>query len=126
MTDSKRYLKKIRALLPVWGSYEKRFYQDIRANVTEYCMSHPDYTYADLEHEFSSPEEIVSQYLTSIDPDYLSRKLSFAKYVKATCTLLIALILIVIVSWNLFLYNARREFEETMPALEDTTIEYLN
>ena len=25
MNDSKRYLKKIRAILPVWGSYEKRF-----------------------------------------------------------------------------------------------------
>ena len=31
MNDSKRYLKKIRAILPVWGSYEKRFYKDIRA-----------------------------------------------------------------------------------------------
>ncbi len=94
MNDSKRYLKKIRAILPVWGSYEKRFYKDIRSNVTEFCMAHPDYTYSDLEHEFTSPEEIVSHYLTSIDPDYLSRKLSFAKYVKATCTVLISAILI--------------------------------
>ena len=31
MNDSKRYLKKIRAILPVWGSYEKRFYKDIRS-----------------------------------------------------------------------------------------------
>ena len=37
MNDSKRYLKKIRAILPVWGSYEKRFYKDIRSNVTEFC-----------------------------------------------------------------------------------------
>ena len=59
MNDSKRYLKKIRAILPVWGSYEKRFYKDIRSNVTEFCMAHPDYTYSDLEHEFTSPEEIV-------------------------------------------------------------------
>lgn len=51
MNDSKRYLKKIRAILPVWGSYEKRFYKDIRSNVTEFCMAHPDYTYSDLEHE---------------------------------------------------------------------------
>ena len=92
MNDSKRYLKKIHAILPVWGSYEKRFYKDIRSNVTEFCMAHPDYTYSDLEHEFTSPEEIVSHYLTSIDPDYLSRKLSFAKYVKATCTVLISAI----------------------------------
>lgn len=126
MNDSKRYLKKIRAILPVWGSYEKRFYKDIRSNVTEFCMAHPDYTYSDLEHELTSPEEIVSHYLTSIDPDYLSRKLSFAKYVKATCTVLISAILIAFLSWNLFLYNARREFEETMPAIEETTIEYIN
>ena len=38
MNDSKRYLKKIRAILPVWGSYEKRFYKDIRSNVTEFCI----------------------------------------------------------------------------------------
>ena len=60
MNDSKRYLKKIRAILPVWGSYEKRFYKDIRSNVTEFCMAHPDYTYSDLEHEFTSPEEVIT------------------------------------------------------------------
>ena len=108
MNDSKRYLKKIRALLPVWGSYEKRFYKDIQSNVTEFCNAHPDYTYADLVHEFNSPEENVSQYLTNIDPDYLSNKLSFKKYIKVTCVLLISTILIAVMSWNLFLYTARR------------------
>ena len=123
MNDSKRYLKKIRAILPVWGSYEKRFYKDIRSNVTEFCMAHPDYTYSDLE--FTSPEEIVSHYLTSIDPDYLSRKLSFAKYVKATCTVLISAILIAFLIWNIVLYNARQEFINALPANEDTTIEII-
>ena len=125
MNDSKRYLKKIRAILPLWGSYEKRFYKDIRSNVTEFCMAHPDYTYSDLEHEFTSPEEIVSHYLTSIDPDYLSRKLSFAKYVKATCTVLISAILIAFLIWNIVLYNARQEFINALPANEDTTIEII-
>lgn len=125
MNDSKRYLKKIRAILPVWGSYEKRFYKDILSNVTEFCMAHPDYTYSDLEHEFTSPEEIVSHYLTSIDPDYLSRKLSFAKYVKATCTVLISAILIAFLIWNIVLYNARQEFINALPANEDTTIEII-
>ena len=125
MNDSKRYLKKIRAILPVWGSYEKRFYKDIRSNVTEFCMAHPDYTYSDLEHEFTSPEEIVSHYLTSIDPDYLSRKLSFSKYVKATCTVLISAILIAFLIWNIVLYNARQEFINALPANEDTTIEII-
>ena len=125
MKDSKRYLRKVRALLPVWGSYEKRFYKDIRSNVTEFCMAHPDYTYSDLEHEFTSPEEIVSHYLTSIDPDYLSRKLSFAKYVKATCTVLISAILIAFLIWNIVLYNARQEFINALPANEDTTIEII-
>ena len=125
MNDSKRYLKKIRAILPVWGSYEKRFYKDIQSNVTEFCITNPDYTYADLEHEFNSPEEIVSQYLTNIDPDYLSRKLSFAKYVKVVCTFLISAIMIAFISWNIFLYNAHHEFTETMPTIEETTIEYI-
>ena len=54
MKDSKRYLRKIRTLLPVWGSYEKRFYKDIRSNVTEFCNVHPDYTYSDLGQLFAS------------------------------------------------------------------------
>lgn len=123
MKDSKRYLRKIRTLLPVWGSYEKRFYKDIRSNVTEFCNVHPDYTYSDLEHEFNSPEEIVSQYLMSIDTDYISRKLSFKKYVKAACVLLISAVLIAVISWNLFLYNARREFKERMSTFDGITIE---
>ena len=125
MNDSKRYLKKIRAILPVWGSYEKRFYKDIRSNVTEFCMAHPDYTYSDLEHEFTSPEEIVSHYLTSIDPVYLSRKLSFAKSVKSSCAVLISAILIAFLIWNIVLYNARQEFINALPANEDTTIEII-
>ena len=74
-------------------------------------------------HEFNSPEENVSQYLTSIDPDYLSNKLSFKKYIKVTCVLLISTILIAVMSWNLFLYTARREFKEIMSQFDGTTIE---
>ena len=85
-------------------------------------MAHPDYTYSDFEDEFGSPEEIVIQYLTNIDPNYLSKKLSISKYVKVTCTVLISVILIAFLIWNIVLYNARQEFINALPANEDTTI----
>ena len=71
---------------------------------------------------FGSPEEIVIQYLTNIDPNYLSKKLSISKYVKVTCTVLISVILIAFLIWNIVLYNARQEFINALPANEDTTI----
>ena len=33
--EQKRYLKEIKALLPVYGKYEKRFFRDIKDSISE-------------------------------------------------------------------------------------------
>ena len=71
MNDSKRYLKKIRAILPVWGSYEKRFYKDIRSNVTEFCMAHLISSMSSLHRKKSSVITLPVLILTIFPANFL-------------------------------------------------------
>ena len=45
--EQKRYLKEIKALMPVYGKYEKRFFHDIKDSICELDAEH--ITYGDCE-----------------------------------------------------------------------------
>ena len=41
--EQKHYLKEIKALMPVYGKYEKRFFHDIKASICELDAEHITY-----------------------------------------------------------------------------------
>lgn len=126
MNDIKRYKKDIRALFPVFESYEKRFYTDLIANITEYTKNHENTNYADLREEFGSPPKIICDYLSNVDPKYLSKKLRRSKYIKISCFFIVVACMITLCLWGRFYHRAYLDFYNALPAIEETTIETNN
>lgn len=58
-------------MFPVYGSYEKRFYTDLKNNIAEYTKKFPDANISDLESEFGSLANVIREYLSNVDSDYL-------------------------------------------------------
>lgn len=52
--EQKRYLKEIKALMPVYGKYEKRFFHDIKDSICELDAEH--ITYEMLCRKLGRPE----------------------------------------------------------------------
>ena len=123
MNDLNKYLKTIRSLFPVYGHYEKRFFSDLKNNLTEYAETHPNSSFSDLSQAFGSPASIISEYLSSVDTAYLSKQLSRTKHIRRTCICTIIALIIALAIGYAYTYKAYLEFEKALPAIEETTIE---
>ena len=71
--EQKRYLKEIKALLPVYGKYEKRFFRDIKDSISE--LESENITYEFLCKELGRPEDLIVNYYQEIDSHYLRKQL---------------------------------------------------
>lgn len=98
MNDVKRYLRNIRSVFPIYSSYEKRFYEDLKNSIEEYTYNAKINSFSDLENEFGSPTKIICDYLSSVDADYLSKQLSRIKYLRIIC---ISIVVVCIISLSI-------------------------
>lgn len=72
MTPIKHYIRDVRRLMSVYGRKEKRFLEDLKADLQNYSDEHPENSdYKSLIHEFGSPKETCIDYLLSQDDRYL-------------------------------------------------------
>ena len=70
--EQKRYIKEIKALMPVYGKYEKRFFHDIKASICELDAEH--ITYEMLCRKLGRPEDLIVNYYQEIDSTYLRKQ----------------------------------------------------
>lgn len=126
MNATKNYLKTLRSLFPIYGSAEKRFYEDFSSSVLEYALLHPDTDITLLETEFGSPQMVMADYLSNMDTPYLSRQLNRTRHVRTVCLLSILAILVCFIFWNYSNYLAYTEYLNTLPAYYTEEIEYLS
>ena len=116
MNDITKYEKMVRGMFPIYGSYEKRFYSDLKQNIVGF---------SDLQERFGSPTDIIQDYYENVDPDYLIKQLSRTRYIRFTCLIAVLAIVAALVIWNITNYISYKTFEENLPAIEKTTIEYI-
>ena len=87
--EQKRYLKEIKALLPVYGKYEKRFFHDIKDAICELDAEH--ITYELLCRELGRPEDLIVNYYQEIDSAYLRKQLKRTRSIKSAVLIIVLL-----------------------------------
>ncbi len=107
------------------GKHEKRFYSDLKQNIAEFSDNKGHVGFSDLQEEFGSPTDVIQDYFDNVEPDYLIKQLSRTRYIRLTCLISILAIITILVIWNITNYISYKTFEENLPAIEKTTIEYI-
>lgn len=126
MNDITKYKKMIRSMFPIYGPYEKRFYSDLKQNIAEFVGNRENIEFSDLQEEFGSPAAIIQDYLDNVNSDYLIKQLSRTKYIRISCSFIILGIISILAVWGITNYLSYKTFQENLPAIEQTTIEYIN
>ena len=101
--EQKRYLKEIKALLPVYGKYEKRFFHDIKASICELDAEH--ITYEMLCRKLGRPEDLIVNYYQEIDSTYLRKQLKRTRSIKAVVLIIVLLAVVISLCRLGFLYS---------------------
>lgn len=62
--ERKKYMKQVRALLPVYGAPERRFLKGLENSLEEYLLEHPAAVLSDFEDRFGAPHDVVREYVS--------------------------------------------------------------
>ena len=118
------YFRQIKLLLPLYTKKEKQFLRDFKDSVNEFCSQSPNCTMEDVIARFSTPEEIVHDYISeSLATENLCQKIQFRRFVKKILLILLIGILAALAVRTIALLHIVNESEQYYITREVTEIE---
>ena len=119
--EQKHYLKEIKALMPVYGKYEKRFFRDIKDSISE--LESENITYEFLCKELGRPEDLIVNYYQEIDSTYLRKQLKRTRSIKAVVLIIVLLAVVISLCRLGFLYSLYLDGKDAIITHELVVIE---
>ena len=118
------YFRKIRLLLPIYSKAEKQFLKDFKDSVFVFIEQNPLCTMDDVIARFSTPEEIVHDYISeSLATENLCQKIQLRRFVKKILLTLLIGILAALAVRTIALLHIANESEQYYITREVTEIE---
>ncbi len=121
--EYKKYFKTIKKLLPIYGEKEKKFLADLDFTVNEYMSRNPSCTAWDIEQHFSSPQNVVAEYINALDTDYLTKHLKRTHMVRMAFYAVFVLLLCSFSIHTYLDYQAYLDFNNAIPTSIEEIIE---
>ena len=118
------YFRQIKLLLPLYTKKEKQFLRDFKNSVNEFCSQSPNCTMEDVIARFSTPEEIVHDYISeALATENLCQKIQLRRFVKKILLTLLIGILAALAVRTIALLHIVNESEQYYITREVTEIE---
>ena len=118
------YFRQIKLLLPLYTKKEKQFLRDFKDSVNEFCSQSPNCTMEDVIARFSTPEEVVHDYISeALATENLCQKIQFRRFVKKILLTLLIGILAALAVRTIALLHIVNESEQYYITREVTEIE---
>ena len=118
------YIRQIKLLLPLYTKKEKQFLRDFKDSVNEFCSQSPNCTMEDVIARFSTPEEIVHDYISeALATENLCQKIQLRRFVKKILLTLLIGILAALAVRTIALLHIVNESEQYYITREVTEIE---
>lgn len=118
-----QYYKVLKGLFPRLSFWNGKFLRDVKTQLRNFSILHPNATYDDVVYAFGLPEEVVEEYLNSQDSSQLHNKVLVHRYIRmAFYGILIILALFIVGTYVLF-FTSYQEFLKYNPTISETTIE---
>ena len=118
------YFRQIKLLLPLYTKKEKQFLRDFKDSVNEFCSQSPNCTIEDVIACFSTPEEIVHDYISeALATENLCQKIQLRRFVKKILLILLIGILAALAVRTIALLHIVNEGEQYYITREVTEIE---
>lgn len=92
--ELKQYFKHIKLLLPLRRKKEKQFLKELQTSITDFINLNPDCSFADICSHFGKPQEVVKDYLSTMDSADLCKQVCVRKRIKHAAVIILSLCLI--------------------------------
>ncbi len=122
-SDIKQYMKELRQLLPFHGKNEKAFLKDIKNMALELSANNTDIGYSMICSEIGRPQDLIINYYSEIDPEYLRKNISTSSIIKKAMVIVLILIMGFIIYKGALVYDVYQAAKEETIYEVETTIE---
>ena len=120
---AKKYYHDLKLLIPTRGKQEKRLLQDIKLRLEELSETSSELTYERICKELGEPKQFAAEYFSSIDSEYIIKKLKFSHYIRRLVICLIAAILVATGVRSYYLHKLYLEVQNDIVTTKVITIE---
>ncbi len=104
---AKRYLRQVRAWIPVGGQMKRQILDMVQSNLQEYLEECPDAQWNDLVRRFGTPQQIASAQVEEMEAGELLQNLRIRRRV---VTIAVCTALAVVLMWASMVSAAYLEF----------------
>lgn len=119
---AKDYLKNVKSFFPITGPKERHFLKSLEITINDFCESNEVNSMEDIHKDFGLPHEVANTYFVTLEPEYLMRRISFGRQIRALLIVLVLIFFIGLVDYGLYLNHAYNLLQEQMIFFEETTI----
>lgn len=89
------------------GKEEKKYVNKLKLNIESFCEEADITSKQELYENYGKPHEVVSDYYSSVDTDYIIKRIRISKYIKALIIAIIALAIIAMSISCFIVFEAR-------------------
>ena len=116
------YYKILKALFPLTSFKEAKFLLDVKKQLVEFSILHPDCTYDDVIEFFGRPEDILVDYISSLGCTNLYQKIRKRNTIRLIITIAVLAVLTIWIIFFSFWYKSYYDFSNSMPVYNETNI----
>ena len=116
------YYRILKALFPSTSFREAKFLLDVKKQLIEYSLLHPNSSYDDITDFFVKPEDILVDYINNFGSTNLYQKIRKKNTVRLVLTILVLIALITWIIIFAFWYKSYYDFSNSMPVYNETNI----
>ena len=120
----KEYMGEIRTLFPIKKKDEKAYLKKLATDVEDYCEEAKVESKQELYDNYGMPYEVVSNYLSTVDTDYIVKQLRISKFLRRAIVALLVLAVAATTARVIYLQHAHDVIEHNRLVVEGKIVDY--
>lgn len=116
------YYKVLKTLFSTTSFKESKFLIDVKKQLIEFSLQHPNCTYDDVIDFFGKPEDVFSNYINSFGSMNLYQKMRKKKTIQITISVIVILVLTIWIIFFSFWLKSYYDFSNSLPTTNETNI----
>lgn len=120
---TKQYVKNVEDFFPMSGKGEKKYLENLELNIEDFCEEVSILSLEELYEKFGTPSEVVNDYYSSVDTDYILKQMSKSKLIRRLIIALIAAVVISTLAYGSYLYAEYKILQRQAIFFEEVIIE---
>lgn len=102
-------------LFPIKRRSERLYLKNLASDINSFCEESHIASKQELYDNYGTPCEIMNNYFSAMDTNYIIKRLKLAKFIKISIVVFLAIAAVLTASVGIYLHKTYQRLDETFP-----------